>query len=225
MNWFIVHNPLSPPPSLVDGEEGRDLGQIGILGGIRHFRWGWFFSGETWKLPVWKTVNANLKQKKKKDFDCNFYNFSLLVTYLNKFLIVCICILIIHGIYSLYPLHSLRIFRLWVSIKTLEKVLLLFGSNSVKLRILFDMSCKSILFGSNSLKVSVLCDTWFWPTIHFKGGEQSKFWLPPPGGGAWKFKKRGWKFSAGAGLLKRMERGGGLALFLFNFFKFYRFCI
>ena len=164
-------------------------------------------------------------KKKKKDFDCNFYNFSLLVTYLNKFLIVCICILIIHGIYSLYPLHSLRIFRLWVSIKTLEKVLLLFGSNSVKLRILFDMSCKSILFGSNSLKVSVLCDTWFWPTIHFKGGEQSKFWLPPPGGGAWKFKKRGWKFSAGAGLLKRMERGGGLALFLFNFFKFYRFCI
>ena len=210
MNWFIVHNPLSPPPSLVDGEEGRDLGQIGILGGIRHFRWGWFFSGETWKLPVWKTVNANLKQKKKKkDFDCNFYNFSLLVTYLNKFLIVCICILIIHGIYSLYPLHSLRIFRLWVSIKTLEKVLLLFGSNSVKLRILFDMSCKSILFGSNSLKVSVLCDTWFWPTIHFKGGKQSKFWLPPPGGGGWKFKKRGWKFSAGAGLLKRMERGGG----------------
>ena len=31
----------------------------------------------------------------------------------------------------------------------------------------------------------------------------------PPGGGGWKFKKRGWKFSAGAGLLKRMERGGG----------------
>ena len=175
-------------------------------------------------------MQISSKKKKKKDFDCNFYNFSLLVTYLNKFLIVCICILIIHGIYSLYPLHSLRIFRLWVSIKTLEKVLLLFGSNSVKLRILFDMSCKSILFGSNSLKVSVLCDTWFWPTIHFKGGEQSKFWLPPPGGGAWKFKKRGWKFSAGAGLLKRMERGGGgwhfsyLTFSSFIVFAFKNYC-
>ena len=158
------------------------------------------------------------------NFDCNFYNFSLLVTYPNKFLIVCICILIIHDIYSLYPLHSLRIFCLWVSIKTLEKVLLLFSSNSVKLWILFDMSYKSILFGSNSLKVSVLCGTWFGPPIHFKGGGQSKFWLPPSGG-TWKFKKRGWKYGAGAGLLKRMERVGGLALFLFNFFKFYRFCI
>ena len=33
-------------------------------------------------------------QAKKNDSDCNFYNFSLLVPYPNKFLVVCICILI-----------------------------------------------------------------------------------------------------------------------------------
>ena len=47
-------------------------------------------------------MNTNLKQK-KKDRDCNFYNFSLLAPYPNKFLVVCICILIFHGIYSPFP--------------------------------------------------------------------------------------------------------------------------
>ena len=43
----------------------RDFDQIGILGGNWFFSWGWFFSVETWKLPVWKIVNTNLKQKKR----------------------------------------------------------------------------------------------------------------------------------------------------------------
>ena len=34
---------------------------------------------------------------------------------------------------------------------------------------------------------------------------KSKFWLPPPEGGIWKIKKRGWKYGAGAGPLKRGE--------------------
>ena len=81
----------------------RSLGQIGIgiLGGNWHFRWGRFFSGGTWKLPVQKTVITNLKQK--NDSNCNFYNFSLLVPCPNKFLVICISILIFRGIYSPLP--------------------------------------------------------------------------------------------------------------------------
>ena len=40
---------------------------------------------------------------KKKDFDCNFYNFSLLVPYPNKFVVVCICIINFHGIFTSLP--------------------------------------------------------------------------------------------------------------------------
>ena len=56
----------------------------------------------------------------------------------------------------------------------------------------------------------------------FKG--RSKFWLPPPEVGRgiiWKFKKSGWKYGAGKGLLKRR----GLTPFLFIFFKVYHFYI
>ena len=54
------------------------------------------------KTPCIK--NSEYKsQAKKKDRDCNFYNFSLLAPYPNKFLVVCICILIFHGIYSPFP--------------------------------------------------------------------------------------------------------------------------
>ena len=87
-----------------EGLYWRDLGQIGIFGRNEHFRWGLFFSGGTWKLPAIKIVNINLKQKKKKkDTNCNFNNFSLLVPYPNKFLVVCTCILIFHGMYSPLP--------------------------------------------------------------------------------------------------------------------------
>ena len=50
----------------------------------------------------------NLKQK-KNDPNCNFYNFSLLVPYPNKFLVICICILF-SMVYT--PSHS-QIFFLW----------------------------------------------------------------------------------------------------------------
>ena len=43
----------------------------------------------------------------------------------------------------------------------------------------------------------------------------------PGEGGIWKIKKRGWKYGAGVGLLRRK----GLPLFLFNFFKVYQFYI
>ena len=62
------------------------LCKIGILGGNWHFECRWFFSGGTWKFPVYiKIVTMNLKQKKKQnDSDCNFNRFSLLVPYPNN---------------------------------------------------------------------------------------------------------------------------------------------
>ena len=62
------------------------------------------------KLEFWVGIgtlgegdfNTNLKQK--NDSDCNFYNFSLLVPYPNKFVLVCIYIVIFYGIY--YPLPT-----------------------------------------------------------------------------------------------------------------------
>ena len=54
-------------------------------------------------------MNTNLRRK-KNDSDSNFYNFSLLVPYPNNFLLVCICILIFHGIYPLPPPTNIYIF-------------------------------------------------------------------------------------------------------------------
>ena len=39
---------------------------------------------------------------------------------------------------------------------------------------------------------------WFWSLYQ----QRSEYWLPPSKGGIWKIKK-GWKYNAGAGLLKR----------------------
>ena len=94
--------------ALGDGVEGlshftevlysSDLGHTGILGGNWHFECWWFFSGGTWKFPVYiKIVTMNLKQK--NDSDCNLYYFSILVPYPNNFLVPCLCILIFHGVY------------------------------------------------------------------------------------------------------------------------------
>ena len=47
-------------------------------------------------------MNTNLRQK--NDSDCNFYHVPLLVPYPNNFLVVCICILIFHGLY--FPTHK-----------------------------------------------------------------------------------------------------------------------
>ena len=68
---------------------------IGTLHGSDFLRWDL-------KTPTIKN-NANLKQKKKNDSDCNFYNSSLLVSCPNKFVVVCICVLIFPGIYSPLP--------------------------------------------------------------------------------------------------------------------------
>ena len=40
-----------------EGSYSRNLGQIGILGGNWKFGFGWFFSGGTWKFPVYIEVN------------------------------------------------------------------------------------------------------------------------------------------------------------------------
>ena len=94
---YIVHTP--PLPWVIEGWLShfseclykRDLGQIGILGGNWHFRWGWIFLGGTWiKKSEYKS------QAKKYGSDCNFYNFSRLVPYPNKFVVVCICTIIFH---------------------------------------------------------------------------------------------------------------------------------
>ena len=76
----------------------RDLGQIGILGGNWHF-----FQVGLQNSLYKKIVNKYLKQKRNNDSDCNFYDFSLLLPQPNKFVVVCICIVIFHGIHSPLP--------------------------------------------------------------------------------------------------------------------------
>ena len=87
----------------------RDLGQIGILGGNWHFGWRCFFSGGTWKFPTYIKNSEYESQTKKNDSNCNFYNFwPLLVPYPNNFLVVCLFVLIFHGLYT-----PPQIFLLW----------------------------------------------------------------------------------------------------------------
>ena len=69
----------------------KDLGQIGILDWNWHFRSGLIFSGGTW-IQI---------SNKKNDSNCNSYNFSILVSYPNNFVVV--CIFIFHGIYFPHP--------------------------------------------------------------------------------------------------------------------------
>ena len=67
-----------------------------------------------WDLKTLCIKNSEYKSQaknpKKHDPDCNFYNFSLFVPYPNKFVVVFICIVIFHGIYSPIPTN---IFFLW----------------------------------------------------------------------------------------------------------------
>ena len=51
------------------------------------------------------------KSQTKNDFDCNFYNLSLLILHPNNFLVFCICILVFHGIHS--PFHPQIYYFLW----------------------------------------------------------------------------------------------------------------
>ena len=64
---------------------------IGTLGGGDFFQVG---------LENFLYKNSEYESQQKNDYKCSFYNFSLLVPYPNNFLVVCICILIFHGIYS-----------------------------------------------------------------------------------------------------------------------------
>ena len=68
---------------------------IGTLGGGDFFQVG--LENSLYK----KKMKTNLKQK--TDSNCYFSNLSILVPYPNNFLIVCICILIFHGLYSPSP--------------------------------------------------------------------------------------------------------------------------
>ena len=54
-------------------------------------------------------MNMNLKQK-KNDSNCNFYHVSLLILYPSKFLVVCHCILIFHGIYLPPPTPNIFLY-------------------------------------------------------------------------------------------------------------------
>ena len=100
LSW-VMEGEIEP---FLEGLYSRDLGQIGIFSRNWHFGWGWFFSGGTWKFPTYiKIVNMNLKQK--KDYDCYFYHFSLLIPYPNRLLVVCLCIVIFQGIYP-PPTHK-----------------------------------------------------------------------------------------------------------------------
>ena len=74
----------------------RDLGQIEMLDGNRLV--GVIFFWRDLKTSCIKNSEYEF-QTKKKDSNCNFYNFSLLVPYRNIFLVVCICILIFHSMY------------------------------------------------------------------------------------------------------------------------------
>ena len=85
-------------------------------------------------------------------------------------------------------------------------------------------SLKSVkLLGANATTLFECVLTILWGCIvrtppFLEAGRGGEFWLPPRRGvrGIWKIKKIGWKYGAGAGLLKR----GELALFLFIFSRF-----
>ena len=114
MNAYFSHS------SLGDGEERREARGVGrgsgpffqtfIQKGLRsNWDFGWelalqveviFFSCDL-KTPCMK--DSKYESQAKNDSDCNFYSFSLLVSYPKKILVVCICILIFHGIYSSQP--------------------------------------------------------------------------------------------------------------------------
>ena len=64
---------------------------------------GYFFRWVLKTARIKNTVWKSQAKKKQKDSNCSFYNFSLLVPYPNKLLVVFICIIIFHSIYSLQP--------------------------------------------------------------------------------------------------------------------------
>ena len=72
----------------------RNFGQELALQVVIFFRWDL-------KTPYVKNSEHESQDlKQKNDSDCNFYNSSFFVPYHNNLLVVYICILIFHGIYS-----------------------------------------------------------------------------------------------------------------------------
>ena len=90
--------PPPPPPSLVMRAKPFFRTFMELLVGVIFFR-------QDLKTPYIKNSECDSQaKKKKKDSNCSFYNFSLLVPCHSKFMAVCICILIFHGVY--YPNHK-----------------------------------------------------------------------------------------------------------------------
>ena len=84
-------------------------------------------------------------------------------------------------------------------------------------------------------RASDLPKVWQWwhsldPLPFFKGESGSKFWLPPLEGraGIWKILKSGWKYGAGAGLLKRGDWHFSYLIFsrfiIFTFRNYFTLC-
>ena len=107
------HSLYPPSLSLGDGGEGRGLSHFSVFQNVHRSNWdfGWKLALQVgviffrWDLKTSCIKNSKYKSQakkinKKNDSDCNFYNFSLLVPYPNKFVVVCICIVIFHGMNS-----------------------------------------------------------------------------------------------------------------------------
>ena len=102
-----------PPTPLGDGEGAEPYFRTFIQEGLRsslNFGWelvlqvgGIFFRWDSKTSCIKNSEYKSQAKKKKNDSNCNFYNFSLLVPYPNKFVVVCICIIILHGIYNPQP--------------------------------------------------------------------------------------------------------------------------
>ena len=69
---------------------------IGTLGGVIFFWWDL-------KTPCIKNCDCKSQAKKKDSLQLQFPQFLLLLSYPNNFLVVCICILLFHVIYSPLP--------------------------------------------------------------------------------------------------------------------------
>ena len=110
------HNSHPPPPPPPPHPPGVTWGWGRVEPFFRTFiqkglRSNWVFGWELalkvgviffrWDSKTTYMKNSEYKsQAKKIDPNCNFYNFSFLFPYANKFVVVRICIVIFHGIYS-----------------------------------------------------------------------------------------------------------------------------
>ena len=104
-----------PSPWVMQGGVLSHFSTVFIQEGLRlNQEFGWDLAVQVgviffrWDLKTPRIKNSEyihiLSKNEKNNSYCNFYNFSLLVPQPNKFVVVCICIIIFHGIYfSLSP--------------------------------------------------------------------------------------------------------------------------